>query len=258
MRFAGKTIIVTGSTTGIGEAIARRCAGEGASIMLHGRHRARGEAVATELGPRVACHIDDLADPEAAPRLIAATLDRFGRIDALVNNAALTTRSNLDTTDAAMFDTVMAVNLRAPVLLVREALPHLKAACGIVLNIGSVNGYSGESNLLAYSMSKGGLMTMSRNLADTLGPDAVRVIHFNVGWVLTENEYALKQRDGLGPDWPNHIPRTMAPSGTMTTPEQIAAVAAFWLSDESRPVSGAVLELEQYPVIGRNPQKETV
>ncbi len=258
MQLAGKTVLVTGSTTGIGEAIARRCVDAGASVMLHGRRRERGDALAAELGERAACHIDDLADPDAAPRLVAATHAHFGRIDALVNNAALTTRSNLDTTDAAMFDTVMAVNLRAPALLARAALSHLRTAGGIILNIGSINGYCGEANLLAYSMSKGGLMSMSRNLADALGPEGIRVIHLNVGWVLTENEYALKQREGLEADWPHHLPRSIIPSGAMTSPQQVAAVATFWLSDESRPISGTVMDVEQFPVIGRNPPKETV
>ena len=121
-----------------------------------------------------------------------------------------------------------------------------------------ISGYCGEANLLAYSMSKGGLMTMSRNLADALAPDGIRVIHFNVGWVLTPNEFALNQRERMGPDWPRQLPRSTAPSGSLLAPEQVAAVAAFWLSDESGPVSGTVLELEQYPVIARNPQKETV
>lgn len=257
MRLAGKTILITGSTTGIGEATARRCAEEGASVMVHGRDLDRAEAVAATLGERAAVHIDDLADPAAPLRLVEATVDRFGRLDGIVNNAALTTRSNLATTDAAMFDTMIAVNLRAPMLLIRAAADHLKTAHGVVLNIGSINGHCGEADLLAYSMSKGGLMTMSRNLADAMGRDGVRVIHFNVGWVLTPNEYTLKQRDGLRPDWPDRVPTAFAPSGKLLTPEQIAAVASFWLSDESAPVSGAVMELEQYPVIGRlNPMKE--
>lgn len=256
MRLAGKTLLITGSTTGIGEATARLCTRQGATVMVHGRDRERAEAVATALGPQAAFHVDDLADPEAPARLVQATVQRFGRLDGVVNNAALTTRSNLATTDTAMFDTMMAVNLRAPMLIVRAAVDHLKASRGVILNIGSWNAYCGEPDLLAYSMSKGGLMTMSRNLADTLGRDGVRVIHFNVGWVLTPNEYTLKQRDGLGPDWPKQLPASVAPSGTILTPEQIAAVAAFWLGDESGPISGTVLELEQYPVIGRNPQKE--
>ena len=99
-------------------------------------------------------------------------------------------------------------------------------------------------------------MTLSRNLADALGRDQVRVNHFNVGWVLTPNEYHVKIADGMPSDWPERVPRSKAPSGRLMKPEEIAAASVYWLSDESRPISGTVLELEQHPVIGRNPPKE--
>ena len=257
MRLADKAIIVTGSTTGIGEAMARRFVAEGARVLVHGRDRERGQKLVDELGRgKAALHVDELDDPEAGPRTAAAAAAAFGRIDGIVNNAAWIVRSNLDTTDAALFDKCMAINVRAPMLLVRAAMPHLKKSQGAVLNIGSINGLCGEANQLAYSISKGALITMSRNLADALGRDKVRVNHFNVGWVLSPNEYKLKISEGLPPDWPDLPPAAFAPSGRLMTPELIAAAAVFWISDESRPVSGSVLEVEQYPVVGRNPLKE--
>jgi NAD(P)-dependent dehydrogenase (short-subunit alcohol dehydrogenase family) len=256
MRLKDKSIIVTGSTTGIGEAIARRCLGEGAKVLLHGRDIERGRKLAAEFPGQTAFHNDDLADAAAAPRIIKAAIDAFGKLDGLVNNAAWVVRSDLETTDAAMFDRVMAINVRAPLLLIQAAYEHLKKTAGCVLNIGSINAYSGEGNLLAYSISKGGLMTLSRNLADALGNDRIRITHFNVGWVLTPNEYHYKLADGLPHDWPEKVDRTSAPSGRLLKPEEIAAAAVYWLSDESRPISGTVLELEQYPVIGRNPTKK--
>jgi NAD(P)-dependent dehydrogenase (short-subunit alcohol dehydrogenase family) len=256
MRLADKVILVTGSTTGIGEAIARRAVTEGAKVLIHGRDEDRGRKLVGELGSAAALHVDDIADPAAPARMIAAAIKAFGRLDALVNNAASVKRSNLVNTDAAFFDAMMATNVRAPLLLIQAALPYLKQSHGCVLNIGSVNGYCGEANLLAYSISKGGLMTLSRNLADALGRDQVRVNHFNVGWVLTPNEYHVKIADGMPPDWPERVPRSKAPSGRLMKPEEIAAASVYWLSDESRPISGTVLELEQHPVIGRNPPKE--
>lgn len=256
MRLADKVILVTGSTTGIGEAIARRAVAEGARVLVHGRDQERGRKLADELGDRAALQVDDIADPAAPARMIAAAINAFGKLDALVNNAASVKRSNLSNTDAALFDAMMATNVRAPLLLIQAALPYLKQTQGCVLNIGSVNGYCGEANLLAYSISKGGLMTLSRNLADALGRDQVRVNHFNVGWVLTPNEYHVKIKDGMPADWPERVPRSKAPSGRLMKPEEIAAASVYWLSDESRPISGTVLELEQHPVIGRNPPKE--
>ncbi len=255
MRLRDKVILVTGSTTGIGEAIARRAAAEGASIVLHGRDAKRGQSIAADLSPRVKFVAGELDDPAVPRQLVETSIQAFGRLDAIVNNAAWVVRSDLESTDAALFDKVMHINVRAPLLLIQAALPHLKKSHGCVLNIGSMNAYTGESQLLAYSVSKGALMTLSRNLADALCYDGVRVNHFNVGWVLTANEYRYKLDDGLPSNWPETVPSQFAPSGSLMKPEQIAAAAVYWLSDESRPVSGSVIDVEQYPIIGRNPPK---
>jgi NAD(P)-dependent dehydrogenase (short-subunit alcohol dehydrogenase family) len=256
MRLQDKVILVTGSTTGIGEAIARRAIAEGARVMLHGRDADRGNSLVAEFGTRASLIAADLADPTAPPRVIDATVAAFGRLDGLVNNAASVARNDLHATDAAFFDQMMAVNVRAPLLLIQNAHRHLKASRGCVLNIGSINAYCGEPQLLAYSISKGALMTLSRNLADALCYDGIRVNHFNVGWVLTPNEYKQKIADGMPADWPEQIAPAYAPSGRIMSPEKIAAAAVYWLSDESRPISGSVVELEQYPIIGRNPAKQ--
>jgi NAD(P)-dependent dehydrogenase (short-subunit alcohol dehydrogenase family) len=255
MRLQDKVILITGSTTGIGEAIARRCLAEGANVVIHGRDSDRARALASEWPDRTAVVLGDLADPALPRQLVDAAVRAFGRLDGLVNNAALVTRGDLQSTDAVFFDRMIAVNTRAPMLLIQAAHPHLKQTRGAVLNIGSINAYCGEANLLAYSISKGGLMTLSRNLADALAYDQIRVNHFNVGWVLTPNEYRQKIADGLPDDWPDQVDPQFAPSGRILRPEEIAAAAIYWLSDESRPISGTVLEVEQYPIIGRNPTK---
>ena len=256
MRLADKVILITGSTTGIGAAIARRCVAEGARVLAHGRDQERAARIAAELGPRASYYLDDLADPAAPRRLVEAAITAFGKLDALVNNAAYVARSNLATTDAALFDKIIATNLRAPLLLIKHAVDYLAPAQGCVLNIGSLNAYCGEANLLPYSISKGGLVTLSRNLADALGPRGVRVNHFNVGWVLTENELHYKIADGLPENWPDQVPRATSVCGRLMKPEEIAAAAIYWLSDESRPISGSIVDLEQYPFVGRNPAKE--
>lgn len=255
MRLNDKSILVTGSTTGIGEAMARRFVAEGARVLVHGLERDLGERIVAELGRSAVLYVDDLADSTAPARIVQAALEAFGRLDAIVNNAAWIVRSDISSTDPTLFDRCMAINVRAPLLLIQAALPHLKAAQGCVLNIGSINGYCGEGNQLAYSISKGALMTLTRNLADAHGRDRVRVNHMNLGWVLSDNEYKLKVKEGLPPDWPDHPPAAFAPSGRILKPSDVAAAAVYWVSDESRPVSGTVMELEQYPVIGRNPVK---
>jgi NAD(P)-dependent dehydrogenase (short-subunit alcohol dehydrogenase family) len=255
MRLRDKVILITGSTTGIGEAIARRVLAEGACAVIHGRDAEGGQSIVDEHVDHAAFVVADLADVAAPAQVVQAAIDAFGRLDAVVNNAAAIVRSDIHSTDAALFDQVMAVNVRAPLLIIKAALPYLSAAHGCVLNIGSINAYCGESNLLAYSVSKGALMTLSRNLADALCYDQVRINHFNVGWVLTPNEYKAKIADGLPEDWPEQLDPVFAPSGAIIQPADIAAAAVYWLSDESRPVSGSVVELEQYPIIGRNPTK---
>jgi len=258
MQLEGKIALVTGSATGIGEAIARRFAQEGAWVMVHGRspEQGMGEAVARSLPGGAGFVPADLVDPAQCEALIGTVLARFGRLDILINNAARTTRSTLESTEAALFDEVMAVNVRAPLLLLRALLPHWRASGGgVALNIGSINAHCGEAGLLAYSVSKGALMTLTRNLADAHARDGIRVNQLNLGWTLTPNEYALKMRDGLPPDWPDTLPPQTAPAGRLLRPEEIAHYALAFVTDTSGPITGAVVDLEQYPVIGRNPPK---
>lgn len=255
MRLANKVIVVTGSTTGIGRAIAERCVREGARVLIHGRNRDEAAVVANSLSGNAAVHLDNLADPGGPARIVAAALAAFGRIDAVVNNAAFIVRSRLEETSAAFFDSVMAVNVRAPLLLIQAALPELRRNQGCVLNMGSINAYSGQPDLLDYSISKGALMTLSRNLANAHAEDGIRINHFNVGWVLTPNEDALQRKHGQPERWHEQVPKAFAPYGRLIRPEEIAAAAVFWVSDESRPINGSVVELEQFSVIGRNPAK---
>ncbi|MDB6093924.1 MAG: hypothetical protein JWM32_1486 [Verrucomicrobia bacterium] len=255
MRLKNKVIIVTGSTTGIGRAIAQRCVAEGARVLVHGRNEKEGKAVVFALGANAALHLDDLADPQSARRIADAAMAAFGRIDCVVNNAAIVPRTTIHTATVDAFDHTMAVNVRTPLFLIQAAFAQLKANHGSVLNIGSINAHSGEPTFLHYAVSKGALQTLSRNLANAHGTDLVRFTHFNVGWVLTDNEYEKQISEGQPRDWPDKIPASYAPSGKLIAPETIAAAAVYWLSDESKPITGTVLELEQFSVYGRNPAK---
>jgi NAD(P)-dependent dehydrogenase (short-subunit alcohol dehydrogenase family) len=258
MRLKNKVIIVTGSTTGIGKAIANRCVEEGAKVMLHGLEKDWGEQVLAKIGnDKAALHIEDLAVKGSPGRLIESTIARFGKIDALVNNAAIVASSNVETTDETFLRKILDINCVAPFMIIREALPYLAKQKGAVLNIGSVNAWSGEPNLLAYSISKGALMTMTRNLGDTLHREyGVRVNQINPGWVLTEKEIIRKKEQGLPEDWFKDIPPVFAPAGRILKPEEIAAASVYWLSDECGPISGQVVDLEQHPFFGRNPPKD--
>lgn len=257
MRLEDKIVLVTGSTTGIGKAIVKKCVVEGARVVVHGREEAAGRALVEEIGQdRAFLILDDLADPDSAHRIVDQTLNHYGKLDVIVNNAAYVASSNITNTDMALLEEVFKVNTFTPFLLIKEALPALTKSHGAVLNIGSVNAYCGEPNLLAYSMTKGAMMTMTRNLGDSLFRDyRVRVNQINPGWILTEKEIERKKSHGLSDTWYQDLPDMYAPSGRIIWPEEIANAVIYWISDEGGPITGQVVELEQYPLIGRNPPK---
>jgi len=259
MRLQDKAIIITGSTTGIGKAIAAYCLAEGARVLIHGLEADLAAATRDELDPdarRTAIMVGDLADDDTPRLLVDAAVNTFGKLDGLVNNAARVGTGNIHDTDRDSFDSFIRINARAPFFLIQAALSELEKSHGCVVNIGSVNAYSGEPELLPYSISKGALMTLTRNLGDTLHREnGVRVNQINPGWILTENEKQRKQDQGMDDDWPADLPKMFAPSGRIFKPSEVAAAAVYFLSDECGPVSGSVLDIEQHPFIGRNPPK---
>ena len=254
-RLTGKSIIVTGGTSGIGAAIARSIVAEGGQVLVHGINESEGKSLVASLGSKSSLCIADLADQNAPAAIVAAALAAFGKIDGLVNNAAIIERSNLGAITPQGFDQTLSVNTKAPLFLIQAAHPHLVKTKGSVLNIGSINAYAGESTLLAYSMSKGALQTMTRNLANALGVTGVRINLINPGWILTEREDRDQVARGLEVGWHKKLDRNAIPLGQMSTPENLAHAAIYWLSDESYPFTGSVVELEQFSIIGRNPEK---
>ena len=255
MRLKDKVIIITGATSGIGKAIATRAVAEGAKVLIHGIERADGEKVVRELGASASLCIADLAQ-DAAPKIIVdAAITAFGKVDAVVNNAAIIERNNLTALTPEAFTKTITINLQSALFLIQAAFPHLKKSQGCVLNIGSINAYSGESSLLAYSIGKAGLQTMTRNLANAHGADGVRFNLINPGWILTDREYVDQIKKGMPEGWPEKLGRDNIPFGVMSTPEQLASACIYWLGDESKPFTGSVVELEQFSIIGRNPEK---
>jgi NAD(P)-dependent dehydrogenase (short-subunit alcohol dehydrogenase family) len=250
-KLAGKVAIVTGATSGIGRGIAEHFAALGSHIVVHGRDRTDGlETVRrVKVAGREAEYFDgDLTSEEVCRALIAFAVERFGGLDILVNNAGDTGRGDLERISVARWDTIMAVNLRAPFILIQASIPHLKArGGGSIINIGSILAYVGEPKLGAYSVSKGGLMTLTKNAASLLNQDKIRVNQINVGWTLTEGERRVKrEQEGKGDDWIEQAIATR-PFGRLLAPLDIAYAAAYFASDESACVTGSVLDLEQYP-----------
>ncbi|MBA3947717.1 MAG: SDR family oxidoreductase [Herpetosiphonaceae bacterium] len=254
-RFAGKVALVTGATRGIGAAIVRQLVAEGARVAFCGRTANAGAELEAALGgpDRVRYLVADLSKVDDCATVVDATVEQFGRLDILVNNAASVARGTLATTSPADFDAILALNLRAPFLLMQRALPTFQAQHageglgGVVINIGSINAYIGGPHLMAYSASKGGLMTLSRNLAHALAQWRVRVHVLNVGWTLTEGEEVVQHQEGAPSDWATHA-GTTRPAGRLLEPTEIAAAVAFFASDEAAIFSGAAIDLEQFPI----------
>ena len=255
MRLKDKVIIITGATSGIGKAIATRAVAEGGKVLIHGIEKDDGQKVVEQLGKNAALCIADLADPATPQKIVDSAIAAFGKIDAVVNNAAIIERNNLSQLTPEAFTKTITVNLQSALFLIQAAFPHLKKSEGSVLNIGSINAYSGESSLLAYSISKAGMQTMTRNLANAHGADKVRINLINPGWILTDREYTDQVKKGLPQGWPEKLGKDNIPFGVMSTPEQLAAACIYWIGDESRPFTGSVVDLEQFSIIGRNPEK---
>ena len=255
MRLKNKVVIVTGGTSGIGASISRAVVSEGGKVLVHGIVETEGKALVAELGSSAALCIADLADPASPAKVAAAAVSAFGKIDSLVNCAAIFDQSNVENLKYENYLRMMQINLNAPLFMIQACMPELKKNKGAVLNIGSVNAHAGEANLLAYSMSKGAMVTMTRNLGNALGVQGVRVNQINPGWILTDREKQMKIDQGMEQNWWEKMSKSDVPFGKMTTPEQLAAGCIYWISDESIPFTATVLDLEQFTFIGRNPEK---
>lgn len=248
---AGRIAVVTGSTSGIGRGIAEHFAALGANVVVHGLNRDDGlETVRrVQAAGREGEYVEgDLTDERVCRALIRTAVQRFGGLDVLVNNAADTGRGDLEHTPVARWDAIMAVNVRAPFILLQEAIAPMRArGGGSIVNIGSVLAYVGEPKLGAYSVSKGALMTLTKNAASLLNRDRIRVNQINVGWTLTEGERRVKrEQEGKGEEWIAEAIATR-PFGRLLAPLDIAYAAAYFASAASECVTGSVLDLEQYP-----------
>jgi NAD(P)-dependent dehydrogenase (short-subunit alcohol dehydrogenase family) len=243
---SGKVAVVTGSTQGLGAAIATLFVRAGARVVLSGRSAEKGEEVRRRLGPNAIFQRTDLSKPEDCRALIDAAFRAFDGIDILVNSAADTSRSTVDDLTPEFLDHQLAVNLKAPLLLAQAAAPSLRKRRGVIVNIGSVNAFMGEPKLLVYSATKGALQTASRNLANALKHDRVRVYCLNLGWMDSDGERAVLAGLGHPADFIDRQGRRW-PLERPLKPSEVAEVCLFLASDTAAPFSGTVIELEQFP-----------
>ena len=236
-RFGGKTVIVTGSSSGIGEGIARRFAAEGANVVLNSRSRDDLEKVAADLEEERTLIVEgDVSSSDFAARIIEETVDRFGGLDVLVNNAGVGTFGMLtDATDEDI-DRTLAINVKGVLYLCRAAIPELAKTGGNIVNISSLSGVGGDAILPVYNASKGAVTNLTRSLALQLGPQGIRVNAVLPTITRSEMSAGMTDNDAMMDAFMSRIPL-----GRIGEPEDIAGPVAFLASKDAQFVTGVNL-----------------
>jgi NAD(P)-dependent dehydrogenase (short-subunit alcohol dehydrogenase family) len=250
-RIDGKIAVVTGGTQGLGAAIARTFAKAGAAgIVIMGRGLEKGQAVAAsitgETGVPVLMIAADLGNIDEVRKIIPETVSRFGRVDILVNSAGLTDRGNMFNTTPELFDRMMAVNTRAPFFLIQDAAKVMDSSGieGRIVNIGTASSHAGQPFLAPYSVSKGGLATLTRHAAFALMRNRIHVNQLDIGWMNSDHERALVLSETGDPEF---IDRAAAgkPFGRILDPQEVARAVLWMASNDSGMMTGAVIQFDQ-------------
>ncbi len=247
----GKIAVVTGSTQGLGAAIARLFAQRGAAgIVLCGRNAAKGEAVAEEIakdGCKVVFAMADLQSTADCRSVIEACDKAFGRIDILVNSAATTDRGDILDTSPELFDRMFAINVRAPFFLIQESVKLMRRekTQGAIVNIGSMSAMAGQPFLSAYCASKGALATLTGNVAYSLLRNRIRVNQLNLGWMASDGEDRIQREfHGAPANWLEKAEANQ-PFGRLIDPNEAAKAVAFLASAESGLMTGSIVNFDQ-------------
>jgi NAD(P)-dependent dehydrogenase (short-subunit alcohol dehydrogenase family) len=240
-RLEGKVAIVTGAGSGIGEAAARLMADEGAAVVVADINAASAERVAGELGNAVVAEVDVSDEPSVA-RMVETALESFGGLDVLHNNAsdAATAAADTDivTLDVAVFDRLIAVNLKGVLLGCKHAIPHMLArGGGSIVNTASIEGFVGRGVRAAYGASKAGVVLLTKSVASQYGSRGIRCNAVAPGLVLTPAvEHMTPEQIEAA--------RRIYPMPRLCAPEDVANAVVFLASDEAAFVNGTTLMVD--------------
>jgi NAD(P)-dependent dehydrogenase (short-subunit alcohol dehydrogenase family) len=247
----GKVVLVSGGTQGLGAAVARTAARCGAdAVVVTGRNPDKAAGLLEELDALGAESMAVRADVGQVPdalNSVAATVEAFGRVDCVVNAAAVTTRGTLVDTSPALFDEHMATNARGPFFIMQAAVKDMlsRGAPGSIVNIISISSHGGQPFIAAYVTAKAGLAALTKNAAHAHRSDRIRINGLNIGWTATPGEDAIQRTfHGAGDDWLAHAGESQ-PFGRLGDPDEIADMVVFLLSDGSGIATGSVIDWDQ-------------
>ncbi len=239
-RFTGKTVVVTGASSGIGEGCARRFAAEGANVVLVARGRERLERVAGSLeAGRTMAVVCDVSQRDQVEAMVARTVERFGGIDVLHGNAGVAVDKPFEEITPQEWRETIAVDLDGLFHCGQLALPHLKRSRGCIVHTASVSGMGADWNLSAYNAAKGAVVNFTRALALDLGRHGIRVNAVAPSLTRAAMTEAIFKDKSLVDKFLERMPL-----GRPAEPEDIAGPVAFLASDDARFVTGVILPVD--------------
>ncbi len=258
----GKIAVVTGSTQGLGETIAHLFADRGVKgLVIAGRNTKNGARVKSDLekkGVKTIYVEADLAKLEDARKLVATCDTEFGKIDALVNAAAITDRGSIWDTTPELYDRMFDINVKAPFFLMQDALHLMKRSktSGTIVNILSMSGHGGQSFITAYCGSKGALAVLTKNAAYSVMNYRIRINGLNIGWMDTPGEdRIMKTYHDADPDWLKKA-EAGRPFGRLLKPTEVARAVAYLSSEESGLMTGSIIDFDQQVLGSANANAE--
>ncbi len=252
MKLKDKVAIVTGSSKGIGEGIARVFSREGAKVVVVCRTEDAGKKMAEELGASEGRAIflkTDVTSSKSIQNMINAAIKTFGKLDILVNNAGYHISKNVEETSEQEWEFIINTNLRGTFLCSKYAIPHLRKTKGNIINISSMVGLVGQPNAGAYSATKGGQIAMSKGMAIDFAPDGIRVNVICPGWIQTPlvEDWFSQQKD---PEAARKYIFGQHPLGRIGTIEECGRAALYLASDDAAFVTGITLNIDGGVTLG--------
>lgn len=247
-----RVAIITGGGQGMGAAAAAAFLRDGfAGVVLVDRNGSALASCQTRLAApgRIVTLTADLMDKSTPDLAVAAAMEKFGRVDVLVNAAGTSERCSVDDATYDAFERIFTINVRAPVFMMQAAARAMrKTGAGVVINISSMLAYGGPPNIGIYAASKAALVAATRNAANAWKAEGIRVFAINLGWVNSEGEHALQTGFHKQPQNWAELAGQKVPFGRLIRPDDVAGVCSFLVSPPAQMMTGAIIDYEQMPI----------